>query len=93
MAETIGITDAANFISGEWAPSVSGRTYERRNPWRPDEVVGEFPSSGPEDVAAAVTAAEQASPYWAKLPAAKRCAFLAVLPTPSRRAWRGSRRT
>jgi aldehyde dehydrogenase (NAD+) len=77
VAETIPITEAANFIGGDWAPSVSGRTYERRNPWRPDEVVGEFPSSNAEDVAAAVTAAERAWPRWAKLPAAQRCAFLA----------------
>jgi aldehyde dehydrogenase (NAD+) len=77
VPETIGITEAANFIGGEWTASLSGRTYQRRNPWRPDEVVGEFPSSSPADVAAAVTAAEQAWPQWAKLPAAKRCAFLA----------------
>jgi alpha-ketoglutaric semialdehyde dehydrogenase len=77
MPETIAATGAANFIAGEWTPSRSGRTYERVNPWRPDEVVGEFPSSSAEDVAAAVAAAEEAWPGWVKLPAARRCAFLA----------------
>jgi alpha-ketoglutaric semialdehyde dehydrogenase len=77
MPETLPVTGAGNFIDGEWTASRSGRTYERSNPWRPDEVVGELPSSSAEDVAAAVAAAEHAWPSWAKLPAAKRCAFLA----------------
>ena len=33
----------ANFVGGEWLPSESGNTYEKRNPWRPSETVGEFP--------------------------------------------------
>jgi aldehyde dehydrogenase (NAD+) len=78
MSETIAAAGTANFIAGDWTPSRSGRTYERPNPWRPDEVVGEFPSSGAEDVDAAVSAAEAAWPGWAKLPAAKRGAFLAA---------------
>jgi acyl-CoA reductase-like NAD-dependent aldehyde dehydrogenase len=78
MPETTTRLDACNFIAGEWRQSHSGRTYERLNPWRPRQVVGEFPSSDAEDVAAAVTAAEQARPRWAKLPAAKRCAYLAA---------------
>jgi aldehyde dehydrogenase (NAD+) len=77
MSDTIAALGAANFIAGEWVPSRSGRTYERHNPWRPAEVVGEFPSSDAEDVAAAVSAAKGAAAGWAKLPAAKRCTFLA----------------
>ena len=77
MAETIAATAAANFIDGEFAPSSSGRTYQRVNPWRPSEPVGEFPSSTAEDVSAAVAAAERAFPDWARLSAAKRCAYLA----------------
>jgi alpha-ketoglutaric semialdehyde dehydrogenase len=76
MSDTISTAGAANFIAGEWRPSRSGATYERRNPWRPSEVVGEFPSSGPEDLAAAVDAAERAWPAWSALPAARRGAFL-----------------
>ena len=77
MSDTIAAIGAANLISGEWTPSSSGRTYERYNPWRPAEAVGEFPRSDAEDVAAAIAAAERAWPAWAKLPAARRCAFLA----------------
>src|SRR5436305_4259265 len=78
MPETIAALGTANFIAGAWTPSRSGRTYERPNPWRPDEVVGEFPSSSAEDVDAAVSAAQEARAGWAKLPAAKRGAFLAA---------------
>jgi alpha-ketoglutaric semialdehyde dehydrogenase len=66
----------ANLIGGEWGESRTGRTYEKRNPARPSEVVGEFPASGPEDVEAAVAAAEKAFPAWAATPAAQRGAIL-----------------
>jgi aldehyde dehydrogenase (NAD+) len=66
----------ANYIGGEWRPSVSGRTYEKHGPWRPSEVIGEFPASGAEDVDAAVAAALAAFPEWARTPAAKRGAIL-----------------
>ena len=72
MSETISAPTSLNFIAGEWRPSGSGRTYERRNPWRPSEVVGEFPSSNADDLRAAVDAAERAWPAWSELPAAKR---------------------
>src|SRR6187551_220991 len=39
----------ANFVGGEWRPSRSGGTYEKRSPWRPSEPVGEFPASGAAD--------------------------------------------
>jgi aldehyde dehydrogenase (NAD+) len=77
MSDTLAELGAANFIAGRWRPSHSGRTYERRNPWRPSEVVGEFPSSNAEDLAAAVAAAHGAWPGWSALPAARRGAFLA----------------
>ncbi len=76
MPDTTIAPGAANFVAGQWAASRGGRTYERHNPWRPSEVVGEFPSSGPEDVDAAVAAATEAFPEWAALPAAKRGAIL-----------------
>jgi acyl-CoA reductase-like NAD-dependent aldehyde dehydrogenase len=66
----------ANFVGGEWRPSLSGETYEKRGPWRPSEPVGEFPSSGEEDVNAAVEAAAAAFPEWSRTPAAKRGAIL-----------------
>ena len=77
MAETISAATALNLIGGEWRPSRSGRMYERRNPWRPSEVVGEFPSSDAPDVAVAVDAAEAARREWAATPAARRGALLA----------------
>ncbi|MBV9424771.1 MAG: aldehyde dehydrogenase family protein [Solirubrobacterales bacterium] len=77
MSETIAAVGGENFIAGQWTPSQGGRTYERHNPWRPAEVVGEFPSSDAQDVAAAIDAAEAAWPAWSGLPAAKRGAFLA----------------
>ncbi len=76
MAGTTIAPGAANFVAGRWTPSAGGRTYERHNPWRPSEVVGEFPSSRAEDVDAAVAAAMEAFPEWGALPAAKRGAIL-----------------
>jgi aldehyde dehydrogenase (NAD+) len=66
----------ANFVGGEWRPSSSGRTYEKHSPWRPSELVGEFPASGERDVAAAVEAAAAALPEWSRKPAAQRAAVL-----------------
>ena len=66
----------ANFVGGEWRPSATGRTYEKGNPWRPSEPVGEFPASGEEDVNAAVAAAAAAFPEWSSRPAAQRAAIL-----------------
>src|SRR3954453_17845381 len=78
MADTL--TAPANFIAGEWRPSAGGDTYEKRNPARPDEVVGEFPSSAREDVDLAVEAAAAALPAWARGPIAKRAAALSAAP-------------
>jgi alpha-ketoglutaric semialdehyde dehydrogenase len=77
MSDTTAALDARNFIAGRWSASHTGRTYERRNPWRPAEVVGEFPSSGADDVAEAVEAAAGAARAWAGLAAARRGSFLA----------------
>jgi aldehyde dehydrogenase (NAD+) len=66
----------ANFIAGEWSESRTGRTYEKRNPARPSELIGEFPASGTEDVDAAVAAAGEAFSSWSALPMAQRAAVL-----------------
>src|SRR2546422_3975325 len=68
--------ELANFVGGEWAPARSGRTYEKRNPANPSEVVGDFPASGEDDVNAAVEAAAKAFPGWSDMPAAARAAVL-----------------
>ena len=66
----------ANFVGGEWRPSLSGQTYEKRNPMHPSETIGEFPASGEADVDAAVSAAAAAFPGWAATPAGQRAAVL-----------------
>src|SRR6266487_2127414 len=68
--------ELANYVGGEWTPARSGRTYEKRNPANPAEVVGEFPASGEEDVVAAVEAAAKAFTGWSATPAASRAAVL-----------------
>ena len=67
---------AANFIAGEWRDSVGGRTYEKRNPFQPADVVGEFPASEASDVDAAVEAASDARGAWSALPPQHRGAIL-----------------
>lgn len=64
MAET-----HLNYIDGKWVPSATGETFLDTNPAHPDEVIGEFQRSGPEDVEAAVAAARQAQEGWRLTPA------------------------
>ncbi len=61
-----------NFIDGRWVPSVTGKTYENRNPANYDEIIGIFPQSNYEDVEKAVSAAKRAYEHWRKVPAPKR---------------------
>ena len=61
-----------NLIGGEWVAAASGKTYESRNPADTREVVGIFPESGADDVAAAVAAAKAAFASWRLVPAPKR---------------------
>jgi acyl-CoA reductase-like NAD-dependent aldehyde dehydrogenase len=61
-----------NYIGGEWRGARSGETYEKRNPMRPDEIVGEFPACDERDVEDAVAAAQEAFPAWARLSAPQR---------------------
>jgi aldehyde dehydrogenase (NAD+) len=62
----------ANFVGGEWRPSRSGRSYEKRGPWRPSEPIGEFPASDAADVDDAVEAAAAAFPAWSRSAGAAR---------------------
>lgn len=66
------MTAYSNLIAGDWRPSVSGRTFENRNPADVDDLIGTFPLSTAEDVAEAVAAARAAQPGWAATPAPKR---------------------
>ncbi|MEO8247027.1 MAG: aldehyde dehydrogenase family protein [Chloroflexota bacterium] len=65
-------TTYRNLIAGEWRAAASGRTFTSTSPADRDDVVGEFASSGPEDVEAAVAAAAKAYPAWSGMPAPKR---------------------
>ena len=61
-----------NLIGGKWIPARSGKTVENRNPARPSDLVGTFPSSGPEYVEAAVRAAATAFASRRRVPAPPR---------------------
>jgi aldehyde dehydrogenase (NAD+) len=61
-----------NFIDGEWVESVSGRTFEDRNPADTREVVAIFQRSNKADVDAAVDAAKRAYAKWRLVPAPRR---------------------
>ena len=61
-----------NYIDGKWCDSISGETFDNRNPANWDEVVGTFPSSGAEDVNKAVSAANASFNEWKNVPAPTR---------------------
>lgn len=64
MAIATEVKTYQNLINGQWVNSDSGKTYEDRNPARPEEVVGNFQSSNATDVERAVEAAKAALPEW-----------------------------
>jgi aldehyde dehydrogenase (NAD+) len=61
-----------NWIGGEWVEAKRGETFSSVSPADPADVLGEFPRSGPEDVSAAVEAADRAFKVWSRMPAPKR---------------------
>jgi len=63
------------FHRGEWAAAESGRTFAVHDPATGD-TVGEASDGGAVDTARAVTAAHDAFPAWAALPARERSAVL-----------------
>jgi acyl-CoA reductase-like NAD-dependent aldehyde dehydrogenase len=66
----------ANYIGGQWTPPQTGKYYDIRNPAHPQQVLGEFPSSGAADADAAVAAAVAAREGWAATPGPQRGALL-----------------
>ncbi len=60
-----------NYIAGQWVDALSGRTFASLNP-ASGELIGEAPECGPEDVARAVSAAQEAFAKWRNVPAPKR---------------------
>ena len=65
-----------NFIDGGWVPSVSGETFENRNPANRDDLLGIFQKSTATDVAHAIDAAKQAYERWRLVPAPRRAELL-----------------
>jgi len=61
-----------NLIEGTWREASTGRTFRSINPADTRDVIGEFASSGREDVAAAIDAAGRALPAWRSLSQAAR---------------------
>jgi acyl-CoA reductase-like NAD-dependent aldehyde dehydrogenase len=65
-----------NFIDGGWVPSVSGGTFENRNPANADDLIGVFQKSTREDVTHAIDAAQRAYERWRLVPAPRRAELL-----------------
>jgi alpha-ketoglutaric semialdehyde dehydrogenase len=65
-----------NLIGGQWVAAASGKTLLNLNPADHSDVIGAFPSSHSEDIAAAVAAARQAFNTWRLVPAPKRAEIL-----------------
>ncbi|HET7450415.1 MAG TPA: aldehyde dehydrogenase family protein [Gaiellaceae bacterium] len=63
-------------VDGSWVEGDGGTTYEKRNPWQPNEVTGTFAAASATDGASAVAAASAAFPAWSRLPADRRGAVL-----------------
>jgi acyl-CoA reductase-like NAD-dependent aldehyde dehydrogenase len=65
-----------NHIAGEWTKSVTGKTFENRNPADTRELVGLFQASGAADARQAVDAAQAAFEGWKKTAISKRAKIL-----------------
>ena len=61
--------DFKNFIAGAWVEPATGAYFENRNPADWNDLIGRFPSSGPEDVRRAATAAQRGFAAWSRTPA------------------------
>ncbi|MDR0606715.1 MAG: aldehyde dehydrogenase family protein [Bacteroidales bacterium] len=61
-----------NYIDGKWVKAISGKTFQNINPANQEDIIGEFPFSGQEDVDCAVSAAIKAYQSWRLIPAPKR---------------------
>jgi len=62
-----------NYIDGKWiSTSGNGRTFKSINPANKEEVLGEFPLSGKEEVDLAVSSAKKAQKDWRRVPAPER---------------------
>jgi acyl-CoA reductase-like NAD-dependent aldehyde dehydrogenase len=61
-----------NFIGGAWVEPSTGDFFENRNPADWNDLVGQFPKSGPDDVGRAVASAQRGFAHWSRTPAPAR---------------------
>jgi aldehyde dehydrogenase (NAD+) len=61
-----------NLIGGRRTAPSTGKYFENRNPANTRDLIGSFPESGPEDIDAAVGAAEEGFRMWSRVPAPAR---------------------
>ena len=61
-----------NHIAGGWVAPASGRYFDNRNPADHRDLIGRFPDSDAEDVAAAVSSAARGFDLWRRTPAPAR---------------------
>ena len=73
---TLTATTYNNYIDGRWSASVSGETFENRNPANTDDLIGLFQKSTGADVEAALQAAARAYETWRLVPAPLRAEIL-----------------
>jgi acyl-CoA reductase-like NAD-dependent aldehyde dehydrogenase len=66
------MTEVRNYIRGEWISVRQGREIEVRNPADQDEVLGKGFLASPREAEAAIAAAHEALPAWARMPAPRR---------------------
>jgi hypothetical protein len=65
-----------SFINGKWVASVTGKTFEDRNPADTLELVGTFQKSDKRGVGKADAAAAKAFKFWRLVPAPKRAEII-----------------
>jgi alpha-ketoglutaric semialdehyde dehydrogenase len=61
-----------NFIGGQWVAPKGGAYFENRNPADPSDLIGCFPDSDADDLAAAVASAKRGFELWRRTPAPAR---------------------
>ncbi|HET9133919.1 MAG TPA: aldehyde dehydrogenase family protein [Gemmatimonadales bacterium] len=58
-----------NFIGGRWVAPSTGKYFKNTNPADTTDLIGRFPESGVEDIAAAVRSAREGYARWSRTPA------------------------
>jgi acyl-CoA reductase-like NAD-dependent aldehyde dehydrogenase len=67
-----------NYVNGKWVNPLSGKYFQNISPADKNDVIGEFPESGIDDVNEAVKSANEAFKTWKNVPAPKRGDMLRI---------------